>query len=74
MPGAAHERDALSPRRERRQHAIENELSAAELRELLADKDGAAGFWLDGRGGVRHGRAFSITSPVVLEEECHAFP
>src|SRR5712692_7183688 len=73
-PGASEERDAPSPRGERREQAVENQLGAAELRELLADEDDAIGFRLDGRGGVRHGRAFSITSPVVLEEECRAFP
>ena len=30
--------------------------------------------FLDGQGRVRHGRAFAITSPIVLEEECRAFP
>src|SRR5882672_2028309 len=69
-PGTPQERNAFSPRCERRKQAIENERRAAELREWLADRDGAIGCWLAGRGGVRHGRAFSITSPVVLEEEC----
>ncbi len=73
-PGAPEERDAHAPRDECRKHAIEDQLGAAELRELLADEDDAIGFWLDGRGGVRHGRTFSITSPVVLEAECRAFP
>jgi hypothetical protein len=73
-PRARDKGDAFSARVKGGEQAVENQFGAAELRELLADEDDAVGLRLDGGGGVRHGRAFSITSPIVLEEECRGFP
>jgi hypothetical protein len=46
-PGAPEQRDVFPARGKRRQHAIEDQLGAAELRKLLADKDDAIGVRLD---------------------------